>query len=43
MIDLIISDKSKIKTTKRVYLLQNIKSSNYINIGTIIIEDKSSH
>ena len=42
MIDLIISDKSKIKQQK-VYLLKNIKSSNYINIGTIIIEDKSSH
>jgi len=25
MIDLIISDKSKIKTTKRVYLLQKYK------------------
>ena len=42
MIDLIISDKSKIKTTKSIFT-PKYKSSNYINIGTIIIEDKSSH
>ena len=43
MIDLIISDKSKIKQQKEYIYSKNIKSSNYINIGTIMIEDKSSH